>query len=295
MEPTPETAAQTPQAPSLRGRHPRSSRGTWTIVAIFAVGLAVLAGLMLVPRNKPPAAPAGVPWGVPQEPVFIVTCDLAGRQVPIEALAAEVRSVAKAGGAAGDSPDLLLLAHAGADDALALARLMGMQASYRPQHHQRVRRLGGHGGSAGTSDLVGVGLLSKHPLYEGGPLKIDRKRSAGVSAVVVVRGRKFRVACVYAGDPEGEGLSPLLEQRKAEGRPPTLLGLAGEAGAAARYREMLSGQFTEFRPQNDASGIFLLGTAHWRALRAGSTAGGLAWHVVGRAEPSIAPATNPTD
>jgi hypothetical protein len=274
-----DRAPETPESPP-RGRHPRSSRGAWTIVAIFAVGLAVLGGLMLVPRNKPPAAPARVPWGTPQEPVTVVACDLSGRQVTMEALAGQIE-IARG---VSNRPDFVMLQHVGADDALVLARVMGMQASYRSQHHQRVRGAGG----GGASDLVGVALLSKHPLYEGGPLRIDKKRSAGVSAVAVVGSTKFRVACVYAADAKGGGPAPLLEQQKADTHPPALVGLGGEAGAAARYREMLSAEFTQGSPSNEASGISLLLTRHWRDLRAGGTAGSLTWYVVGGREPTAA-------
>ena len=275
MEPSRET-----DAGPIRGRHPRSSRGAWTIVAIFAVGLAVFTGLMLVPRNKPPAAPAGVPWGAAEEPVSVVACDLSGRQITMEALAAEIRSAARASGAAAaDSPDLLLLDHVGADDALDLARLMGMQASFRPQHHQRVPSAGG-----GASDFVGVGLLSKHPLYEGGPLRIDRKHSGGMSAVAVVGGRKFRVACVYAANAEAFGLERLLAQQKVDGHPPALLGLAGKAGAGVA-------EFAPVAPADDASGMSLLTTRHWRVLRAGGAGGGLKWYVIAGHEPESAPAT----
>jgi hypothetical protein len=258
-------------------------------VAIFAVGLAVFAGLMLAPRNKPPPAPAGVPWGAPPQSVSVVACDLSGRQVTMEALGAEIRAAAKASGAAGDSPDFLVLQHVGADDTLALARVMGMQASYRSQHHQRVRGAGG----GGASEFVGVGLLSKHALYEGVPLRIDKKHSAGVSAVAVVGASKFRVACVYAADAEGAGLTPLLEQQEADGHPPALLGLAGDAGAGAHYRKMLAAEFAEVAPADAASGISLLATRHWRVLSAG-TGGGVKWYVVGGQEPASGPATRST-
>jgi len=281
LEPTPEPSEHAPDV-THEGRHRRSARGAWTIVAIFAVGLAVLAGLMLVPRNKPPAVPPGVPWGAAGEAISLVTCDLSGQKPAVEALAAELRSGGNAGGPAGQVPDFLVVTHVGADDALAFARLMGMQSSYRPQHHQRVRGPGERGAGAGTPNLIGVALLSKHPLYEGGPLKVDRKRSAGVAAVAVVGGQKFRIACVYGGGPKGEGLAPLLEQRKAEEGPPTLLVLvpAGDAGAVTRHREMLSAEFAGVEPREDTSGPSLLVTREWRASRAAAdTATGIALYV----------------
>ena len=282
----PETSdpiREAPQGPTRR-RHRPSSRGAWTIFAIFGVGLGVLAGLMLVPRNKPPEAPTDLPWGVPGEPVSVVTCDLSGRQVNVEALAAEVRALSDADGRGGISPDYLIVAHIGADDAMALARVMLMQASYRPQHHQRA--LGGAG-------LVGVCVLSRLPLYEGGPLRIDKKRSAGVSAVAVAGGQKFRLACLYAGAPDGGSAPPLLEQRKAESRPPALLALLGDDGAAVRHREMLSKEFVEVGPRGGASHMGLLVTPEWQAVGTGTASGGMALHRVSRRPQLPAPAAQP--
>jgi hypothetical protein len=238
---------------------------------------------MLVPRNKPPAAPAEVPWGAPPAPISVVTCDLSGRQVSADALAAEVRALAKVGAAGGDYPDLLILAHIGADEAMALARLMGMEASYRPQHHQRAR---------GAAGFIGVCVLSRHPLYEGGPVRLDRKQSAGLSAVAVAGERKFRVACLVTGAPDGGGIGPLIERRN-QGDAPMLLALVGEAGAVERQRKMLAESFGELAPQNQGPGIALLGTRSWRVVTAATAGGGMAWHVLDGGESSGTSATRP--
>ena len=291
LEPTPDMAGD-PAAPP-RHRHGRSSRGVWTIVAVFAVGLAVLGGLMLAPRAKPPAAPADVPWGAPGGELSLVTYDLSGQQVGADAIAQSIKNLARSAGAGDDAPDFLAVVHIGSDDAMAWARALGMHASYRPQHHQRVPRAGGGGGAGGASDLVGVCLLSKHPLYEGGPLRIDRKRSSGVSAVAVVAGRKFRIACVYAAGPEAEALAPLREQQKAEGGPPTLLALAGDAAAAAEDRQSLDSELTSPTWPSKPSGLPLFVTRHWRRARVTAAAGPAAWRVVGGAESSTVPTTGP--
>jgi hypothetical protein len=205
-------------------------------------------------------------------------------------VAGEIKAMSQGRGAGGGSPDFVALLHVSADDAVALAAALGIQDSYRPQHHQRVRRTAVGGGGEGH---VGVCLLSKHPLYEGGPLRIDRKQNAGVSAVAVVGATKFRVACIYAGDREGNRLVPLLEQRKAEGRPPMLLVFGEDAGVRQLYRAALLEDFSNVAPGGEASAVSLFVTPQWRVAASGGSTGGLTCYEIGAASDVTAPSSSP--
>jgi hypothetical protein len=265
---------------------PRSSspRGKWTIAAVFAVGFAVLAGLMFFPRERPPAAPPELRWGAADRALLFVTCDLAKNRASKNS--ERVRAAAREAGVAGQ-PDYVLLLNAAADEAMVMARELDMHASYRPQHHQRVKRAGGGDASAG------VCILSPHPLYEGGPLRIDRKHSAGVSVVSAVGGKKFRVACLYLTDSRLEGAAALAEQRRAEAQPPAVLWLAAEPAARASLTSQLAGDLVELLPPAQGEAVAVLATGPWAAVRQAGSGTGVTWCVLGAAGPASAPDSQP--
>src|SRR5687767_7294028 len=95
----------------------KSRRGMLVCVGLFVLGGAVLWGLFLARRNRPPAAPA-VPWGAPVRPLRFVTIDLGGARLSEGGdLIADLRKL---------DPDFVLVQNVGYDDVLPLAGGLGM-------------------------------------------------------------------------------------------------------------------------------------------------------------------------
>ena len=176
-------------------RHPGSNRGIWTIVAIFALGFAVLGGLFLAPRGRAPALPAGTPRGLPERPFVGVLLDCRPLGVSPDAIVAAVRALEPA-------PDLILLVDVEASLVPSVIQSLGLQASYHPQLYQRVRP------SADADGKVGLCVLSKHPLYGGRPIRLGPDRPVGVAVDVVAGGRAFTAACVDVREPLFAGSRP---------------------------------------------------------------------------------------
>ena len=271
-------------------------RGVWTIVAMFALGGLVLLGLFLAPRPHSPPAPPGVPFGVPPTPLRVVVYDAAagGRPLDADSIAADLR---KRLPGAGDA-DYVLLLGVEADQVPALASVLGMQESFEPRLCQRVRRAGG-------PEPVGACVLSRHPLYEASPLRTSPRETYGVSAVSVVGGRKFLVACVSLSDGAG-GAEPatLIDSWRRAGAPPMLVG--GGVGTQAA-RMLTSAGFGGIGPAGEPRDavtatavpgpLRLFSTAQWTAgdaspvgSEAGNAAAGVGLIAVVRgASPPAAP------
>lgn len=186
------TADASPPHGAIR-RRPSSSRGAWTIFAIFLVGGAVVTGLFLAPKTTSPPAPPGMPSGVPDRPLRAVLFDLAQGPRDVAAVIASVRGATPA-------PDFVLLAGVSADEVAEIAAALEMTRSYHPQLYQRTTT------GEGDDDAAtgGTCVLSRHPLYEGRSLRASKKVRFGTAAVAVVDGWTFRLACVRypkAGTP----------------------------------------------------------------------------------------------
>ena len=169
-------------------RRPGSARGAWTIVAIFAVGFAVLAGLFLAPKGRAPVLPAGTPRGLPERPASGVLLDCRPLGASPDAIVAAVRTLDPA-------PDLVLLLDVEATLLPNVVQALGLQASYHPQLYQRVRP------SAEAKEKVGLCVLSRHPLYDGRSIRLGRERPIGVAAEVVIEGRALAVSCLDVREP----------------------------------------------------------------------------------------------
>jgi hypothetical protein len=178
----PDDQSSTPPVPR-RYAHPTSSRGTWTIVAIFLLGAAVLVGLFLAPRAKPPPAPPGQADGFPVRPLKVLVVDgaLAG---------GAPAALITAGRALEPEPDVLMLTNVDAAVVSPVAEGFRMQASFHPQLYQRVKP------EPGGRESLGVCLLARFPLFATEPARAADRRIVGVRSVAHVDGRAFRIACL---------------------------------------------------------------------------------------------------
>ncbi len=163
-----------------------SSRGAWTIVGIFALGLTVAAGLFLAPTAVSPTAPPGLPLGFPDRPLRLIFYDFDAADRNPDQAVAELKELAAGPTAA----DILCASGIEADAVPLLATALDMRASYFPQLFQRLPRL------PGSAETTGVCILSRYPLYDARGLRVDRHKGFGVAAVVVAGGRKFEVVCL---------------------------------------------------------------------------------------------------
>ena len=240
------TETNTPTAPPDARR--KSRRGMLVCVGLFVLGGAVLWGLFLAPRNRPPAAPA-VPWGAPARPLRFVTIDLGGASVAEGGdLAADLRKL---------DPDFVLVQNIRFGDVLPLAEGLGMAKSFHPRLFQRP--------DPKAKDAPGDVILSTHPLYDAGPVAVlpdsDVREGRGVRAVAVVDGVKFVVVSgVGATDSSRQALEADLRR---EGPPPTVVGTgqirpaAGEGIYSGYLHQMMVAQQRAGRGEvSPAGGIY---------------------------------------
>ena len=175
----PMQATQATQPAPGRGR---PVRGALTILAMFALGGAVLWGLYRAPRATSPRSP-DVRWGVPARTLRVVAVDCGWT------------ASGTVGTTPGDivpdlarlEPDLVLLRAMRSEDAVAYAEGLGMQRSFHPRLYQAL----------GTRPRGPVGclVLSKHPVFDAVPLLSQGpdRTCFGVRATSVVDGVRFWV------------------------------------------------------------------------------------------------------
>lgn len=169
-----------------RHRHPGSRRGVLTIIAIFALGLAVFVGLYLSPKSRAPSLPPGVSMGLPSKPIRGVMLDCRPYGPSAEAIVRAIRQH-------GDAPDLLVLVDVESFLVPPVIEAFGMQPSYHAELFQRAQ------GNANNREKIGLCILSRHALYEGTPVRVDR-RTVGVETMMVVENRAMRVRCLALDD-----------------------------------------------------------------------------------------------
>lgn len=224
----------------------RSRRGLWTVVGMFALGSAVLAGLFLAPRAKSPPVPAGPAWGAPPAPLRFVVYD--GKGVDLNIVATDLHTRAA-------DADYLLILGLEQDQVIQLAAALGMRDSFDPRLYQQHRAPGG---------VDGLCILSKHPLYAAQQIRRGEKQPVGVSAVSVVGGRKFWVACAIADGPAE--MERVVYAWSNAGRPPGVIG--GRIGPAARAPATTTAEVpaARFVPVSGSPGVgpALLATPDWR-------------------------------
>jgi len=191
------------------GKRPRSPRGALTILAMFALGGAVLWGLFHARRATSPPSPQ-LPWGAPKKALRFVSLDC--RASGADALGPTLDAIR------GRDPDFVLLQQVPADDVLAFVERLGLQQSYStPLFHRSGMR---------GRDETGCLVLSKHPLYDAGGVLPDGRRGVclGTWAVAAVGGVRFAIISARAEATGGK--AALLRAWRGGGSPPVVLGLS---------------------------------------------------------------------
>jgi endonuclease/exonuclease/phosphatase family metal-dependent hydrolase len=193
------------------------------IAIIFLVAGAAYVGLKLTPHPVSPPAPPGLSFGVPDRPLRFVCFDVAHAQRGFDAVAAELKKL---------DGDFVLLQEVEEDHVALLASDLGLTGTYHPANYQRSSNIAGRKASWGNV------VLSKHPLYDAGPIPNPGGGIFGVWAVAVVDGCKFNVASVNlsaATDAEPTHARDAAEARHRElsnlgaaweraGKPPMVVG-----------------------------------------------------------------------
>ena len=222
------------------------ARGRWLVIGMFVLGGAVLGGLFLAkhltagsaasqlpPPGSDPAP--DVPYGVPQQPLRLVSYNILHCQRGLERVAAEIRRY---------DPDLVLLQEVESRDAAGLARALDMQPHYAPQVYETSENL------AGPQATWGNLILSKYPLYGAASIPNPGGGSFGLWADVAADGRRFVVACVHlsatwkanpihvkeSGENRNKELTHLLDAWQARGKPPMIVGGDFNSGLEANFR-----------------------------------------------------------
>jgi len=232
-------------------RHSGSRRGVWTIVAIFAFGIAVLIGLILSPRSQSPRVPEGLVNGLPQEPVRGVLLDCGPFGASPDAVIAAIQALQS-------QPDLLLLVDIESSVLPPIVEkfgLYGFYASYHAELFQQAQP------NPASGERIGICVLSRHGLYESAPVRVGR-RSIGVETVMAVGGRAMHVRCV-AVDDFGELPAPILAPKSLAGGPPPVLLTGGRVrGAWSLAVAGAEGGFRETRREEGPVGVaFTVGLA----------------------------------
>ncbi|HEX8912840.1 MAG TPA: hypothetical protein VF796_10810 [Humisphaera sp.] len=173
--------ASPPQQPPRAARS--SVRGRWTIVAIFALGFAVLGGLYLSPKGRPPAEPAGLSPDLPPRAVQFVVLDCGPLGPAPDVIATGVRAV-------DGSPDVVVLLGLDGSAAAPTAEALGMRASFHPALSERAQP------TAGDRGRVGLCVLSRHGLYGTEVVRAGDGRIVGVRTVAAIDGHRVPVAAV---------------------------------------------------------------------------------------------------
>ena len=193
------------------------------VVALFAVGGAMLWGLFLAPQAVSPPAPRDAAWGVPPRPLRFVSYNILHNQRGIENVVREIRACA---------PDFVLLQEVESRDLIELASRLDMERHHHPRHYDRSSNL------AGARATWGNFILSKHPLYDAGSIPNPGGGSFGVWATAVVDGKKFVVANVHlsatwnanpihlkkSGENRHRELTALVKAWRDRGSPPIVIG-----------------------------------------------------------------------
>ncbi|HYO11062.1 MAG TPA: endonuclease/exonuclease/phosphatase family protein [Tepidisphaeraceae bacterium] len=201
----------------------RFARGSLLVLGLFAVGGAMLWGLFLAPRPSSPAAPAGVGWGVPGRTLRFVSYNVLHNQRGIENVVAAIKPL---------DADFVLLQEAESRHATDLARALGMTQTYHPRLYERSANL------AGPRATWGNLILSRHPMYDAGPIPNPGGGSFGVWAVAVIEDKKFLLANVHlsatwnanpkhlkeSGVNRHKELTALRDAWRARGSPPAVIG-----------------------------------------------------------------------
>ena len=200
----------------------RSWRGTVLVLALFAVGGAMLWGLFLAPHAVSPPAPLDASWGVPQRSLRFVSYNILHNQRGIDAVTKEINA---------HEPDFVLLQEVESRDLVELAARLDMEHHHHPRLYERSENL------AGRKATWGNYIVSKHPLYDAASIPNPNGGSFGVWATAVVDGKKFVVANVHlsatwnanpihikkSGENRHRELTALADAWRERGSPPIVI------------------------------------------------------------------------
>ena len=202
------------------GKRPRSPRGALTILAMFALGGAVLWGLFHAQRATSPPSPE-LPWGAPKKAVRFVSIDCRG--LGADALRPTLDAIRA------QDPDFVMLQQVPAADVLAFVERLSLQQSYSTPLFQRTGMRGG--------DETGCMVLSKHPLYEARGVLPDGRRGVclGTWAVAAVGGVRFAVLSTAATG--ASGVDAAARAWREAGAPAVVVGLSTPRGPGAKAAE----------------------------------------------------------
>jgi endonuclease/exonuclease/phosphatase family metal-dependent hydrolase len=198
----------------------RSLRGALTVLAMFALGGAVLWGLFLARRATSPRSP-NISWGVPRGSVRVVSFDCGGKGFDeLGDSVSEIRSC---------DADFVLLQQVPAEDLLRFVEALGLQKSHYTQLFQRT----GRGGRDETGSLV----LSKHPLYDAAGIRPDGKRGPCLGTWAVAERGGVKFAVVSARLDEAGAREQLARAWRDAGSLPVVVGVSPETDAATARGE----------------------------------------------------------
>jgi len=161
---------------------PRSWRGIYLVIALFAIGGIMLWGLFIAPHAISPPAPLDASWGVPGRPLRFVSYNILHNQRGIENVAAEINAT---------KPDFVLLQEVESRDLIELAARLRMEQYHHPRLYERSSNLDGPRATWGNY------ILSKHPVYDAASIPNPGGGSFGVWGTAVVDGKKFVIANVH--------------------------------------------------------------------------------------------------
>jgi hypothetical protein len=159
-------------------------------------------------------------------------------------------------------PDYVLVQAIRFEDVLPLTELLGMAGSFHPALFQRP--------DPRSKDQPGHLVLSKHPLYEAGPIWSDRRIAVGVWAVAVIDGSRFNV---------GSGLVPNDESLAAlhpplSGSPPAVIAVSfiqasgGRSGMASGLLPLVSRTEPMVRGGPPVAVSTIFADTSWAAVKA---------------------------
>jgi hypothetical protein len=186
----------------------RSPRGPLTVLAMFALGGAVLWGLFHARRAASPSSP-DLPWGAPPRPLRFASLDCGGADS--DRLGDTLLRVRQS------DPDFILLQRVPAGNVIGFVERLGLQ-----QHHSiPLYRRTGIRGHADTGCLI----LSKHPLYDARGIEPTGMRGAcyGTWAVAAAEGVRFLIGSATS---DLGGMDPVGRAWREAGSPPVVVGVS---------------------------------------------------------------------
>lgn len=199
----------------------RAAAGVVVIAVVAAAAWACAARRRSGAQQLPPA-PAGVVVGVPDRTVRVAAYNVYHNYRGTDRVVGELRKLDPAA-------DFYLLSEVEPQYVKPMAEALGTPHSYYPLLGRAP-----DGGDAFPDTLI----LSKHPLYDGRPLRSSQGPVFGMWATAVVDGKKFALVVVhlwptfgidprhvaYTAQMRNEQIHVILDTWRKEGSPPVIVG-----------------------------------------------------------------------